>query len=357
MIRILAESLADEGLTNAQMCNAREIICRLDPERFHVSLFVEGEPDRRIERRPKTRLIRLPRKRQTATILREFVLGGHDVLFYVKASPASRWYTRMRRWHKDKRVTIATIESRSNWRDEPSITPANIELIEQTVLRCDRLFSNSKAVQQSLLANYGLSSEVVPTGVDRGFFVPALQRPENPRPRAIFVGSLRPFKGPQTVLAAAARLPHMDFVLTGDGPLRQELEEQARRLGNVALTGMLKPEQVREQLQKSDIFLFPSRWEGSPKVIMEAAACGLPVIARRDYEPETVLDGKTGYLAGDDDELLARVAELAASPGLRRAMGVAGRHHMQQFDWDIVARRWEEVFLRCAEGRNGGAAA
>ncbi len=60
-LRILVDSLADQGLTNAQMTNAREIIRRLDSARFHVSVFCGGVPDRSIEQRPNTRLVRLPR--------------------------------------------------------------------------------------------------------------------------------------------------------------------------------------------------------------------------------------------------------------------------------------------------------
>lgn len=59
-VRILVDSLADQGLTNSQMTNAREIIRRLDSDRFHVSVFCGGHPDRDIERRPNTRLVPLP---------------------------------------------------------------------------------------------------------------------------------------------------------------------------------------------------------------------------------------------------------------------------------------------------------
>src|SRR5438309_11616958 len=79
-VRILVDSLADRGLLNAQMTNAREIIRRLDPELFHVSTFCADEPDPDIAGRPNTRLIRLPHKRQTVTIFREFVLGKHEIL-------------------------------------------------------------------------------------------------------------------------------------------------------------------------------------------------------------------------------------------------------------------------------------
>ena len=80
-VRILVDSLADQGLTNSQMTNAREIIRRLDPGHFHVSVFCGGVPDRIVAERPNTRLISLPQRRRTVRILREFLLGRHDILF------------------------------------------------------------------------------------------------------------------------------------------------------------------------------------------------------------------------------------------------------------------------------------
>jgi len=348
LVRILVDSFADKGSTNAQMSNAREIIRRLDPGRFHVSVFCVGEPDTLIAQRPQTRLIQLPLRRQTVGIFREFVLGQHDILFYVKASPASNWYLRLRRKWKDHRVTVGTIESRADLRKEPTIAPEAVHLWEQTVLRCDYLFSNSPAVKQKLEKEYGLCSDVVPTGVDTKFFTPALNRAANPRPRVLFVGSLRPFKQPHLLLDAAVRFPQADFVIAGDGMMAADLKAQIQRerLTNVVLTGLLDPERLRAEYQQSDVFLFPSLWEGSPKVILEAAACGLPVIARKAYEPETLIDGQTGCLVACDDELFARLAELLRRPDLRRTLGLAGRKHCEQFDWDPITRRWEEIFLR-----------
>src|SRR5713226_1104950 len=118
-IRILVDSFADAGLLNAQMGNAREIVCRLDPHRFHVSMFSLGEPDPRIARRRNTRMIQLPQRRQTVRILSEFLLGTHELLFYMKPSPASRWYSGLRRKWRDQRTTIAAIESQADLKNEP----------------------------------------------------------------------------------------------------------------------------------------------------------------------------------------------------------------------------------------------
>jgi glycosyltransferase involved in cell wall biosynthesis len=202
-------------------------------------------------------------------------------------------------------------------------------------------------VKQSLQREYNLPSEIVPTGVNTSFFTPAWGRPANARPRVLFVGSLRPFKQPQLLLNAAARFPEADFFLVGEGLMADELKARIEReqIRNATLTGLLGSEQLKDQYQKADIFLFPSAWEGSPKVLLEAAACGLPVIARQDYLPETVIHGETGFLAGSDREVFAQLQELLSHPEQRRKFGEAGRKHSEQFDWDPITRRWEEVFL------------
>jgi glycosyltransferase involved in cell wall biosynthesis len=90
-------------------------------------------------------------------------------------------------------------------------------------------------------------------------------------------------------------------------------------------------------------------------VILEAAACGLPVIARNDYKPESVIDGQTGCLGGSEDKLLDRLGWLLANSELCRKMGHASRALSEQFDWDLITRRWEEVFT-CAVWRAGRSA-
>jgi len=346
-VNILVDSFADEALTNAQMINAREIVSRLDPDRFSVTMFVRGIPAPQILARPNTRLIQLPRRLQTIPLLAQFLFGRQDIVFYLKASPASRWYLKLRSLRRKRCVIVGTIESQTDWRDE-TITPHTIHLAEETILRCDFLFSNSAMVKRSLEANYSLPSEVVPTGVDTEFFTPDWNRPANPRPRVLFVGALRAFKGPQVVLDAAQRHPQADFVLVGDGVMGLELRDRAKALPNVTMRGTLGRIAIREELRRADVFLFPSRWEGSPRVLMEAAASGLPVIARKDYEPESVIDGATGFLVGDDDEMMTRLAQLLADHDLRLRLGKSGHSHVARFSWDVITRQWETIFTRLA---------
>src|SRR5438270_1567583 len=250
-------------------------------------------------------------------------------------------------------MTIGTLESQSDLRNESFIAPEAIHLWEQTILRCDRLFSNSQSVQKSLHREYGLRSEIIPTGVDTKFFVPDPARPRNPRPRVLFVGSLRTYKQPSVLLDAAARFPQADFRIAGDGPLSVELRNRAttERLKNVEFLGLLKADKLRSEYQSSDIFLFPSRWEGSPKVILEAAACGLPVIARSDYSPETVLHGVSGYQAASDQSIFAHLEDLLNNPALRQELGRNGRRLSEKYDWDMITAQWEEAFAQSAAQR------
>ena len=352
-IRILVDSLADANEFNAQMVNGREIVSRLDAERFHVTMFLCGEPDQRLEQRPNTRFIQLAPHGQTVRILREFIFGRHQLVFYIKSSPASRLYLALRQGGLDKRRVIGTIESQSDLYNEPTIKASQIRLWERTILRSDVLFSNSASVRASLEKEYGLSSEVIPTGVDSKFFTPDWQRPANRKRRVLFAGSLRPFKGPQLLVRAAARFPEADFVIAGDGVMASELKAQVEKghLTNCELVGSLNHSDLLQQYRRADIFLFPSRWEGSPKVILEAAACGLPVIARGDYGPETVIDGETGYLGKSDDELLEWLQYLLGSSALCRNMGQASRALSERFDWNVIVPRWEEAFVREATRR------
>ena len=349
-IRILVDSFADEGLLNAQMGNAREIIRRLDPDVFHISTFVLGQPDPHIAARKNTRLIQLPHKRQTVRILSEFLLGAHQLLFYMKSSPSSRWYLSLRKKWRDRRVTVGTIESQCNLEELVDLAPEARRLWEQTILRCDHLYSNSAYVQRSLLAEYGVHSEIIPTGADTQFYTPDWDRPRNARPLVLFVGSLRNRKHPELMLVAASRFPQADFRIVGDGPMYPELKAQVAREGlrNVTLPGPLGPEKLRHEYRQADIFFFPSTFEGSPKVIVEAAACGLPVICRDSYSAETVIHRQTGYQAKSEEEMYSYLKMLLDNEELRTEMGRAGRPHSLNFDWDLIAKQWESTFVELA---------
>jgi glycosyltransferase involved in cell wall biosynthesis len=119
----------------------------------------------------------------------------------------------------------------------------------------------------------------------------------------------------------------------------------------VALAGALESHRLREEYREADIFFFPSTFEGSPKVVVEAAACALPVIVRDTYSAETVVHGVTGFQAVSDDEMFSYLALLLEKPELRRRLGEAGRQHSRKYDWDGIAQQWSDAFRLIAGSR------
>jgi glycosyltransferase involved in cell wall biosynthesis len=116
------------------------------------------------------------------------------------------------------------------------------------------------------------------------------------------VTRLSPQKAPLIFLQIAAlvleREPNTFFVMVGDGPLRDEIEIRARELGingHLILTGLRRD--VPELLQLFDLFVLTSLWEGLPRVIPQAMAAGIPVIASMaDGNAEIITNNENGLL-------------------------------------------------------------
>lgn len=171
------------------------------------------------------------------------------------------------------------------------------------------------------------------------------------RPGEIVIGNagrLSFQKGQDLLLQAAALLERqgLDFKLlvAGEGRLRQELEQQAVRLGithRVAFLGFV--ENIKAFMESLDIFALPSRWEGFGYALAEAMASAKPIVAFEvSSNPELVEDGVTGTLVPRDDVAgMARaILELARAPELRRAFGSAGRQRVaQKFDFETNLRQ------------------
>jgi len=185
---------------------------------------------------------------------------------------------------------------------------------------------------------------VIPNGVDLERFHPrwpqsTVQQELTIAPGTPVVGivaALRPEKNHELFLQAAAlvrkELPETQFLIVGDGPQREKLESLA---GELSLTGAVRflgtRSDVPQLLSLVDVLLITSHMEANPISILEAMACEKPVIATRVGSiPETVLDGKTGYLVapGNAAELADRVVELLVHPDRAATMGRAGREHV-----------------------------
>jgi glycosyltransferase involved in cell wall biosynthesis len=152
-----------------------------------------------------------------------------------------------------------------------------------------------------------------------------------------------------------ARIPDVVLVIVGEGPMRAALEDHVatRRLSDrVYLPGLRSD--VPEFLALFEVFVFSSGFEGLPRVVPQAMAAGLPVVATDvGGIREAVIDGGTGYLVapGDREALVARTAELLIDGDRARTMGTAGRAHATRFDARTMIAEIEALYHRLlAEG-------
>lgn len=136
----------------------------------------------------------------------------------------------------------------------------------------------------------------------------------------------------------AAVCPQAFFLMVGDGPLRGEVEAEIQKQGldkRILLTGLRRD--AARMMAAMDIFLLTSLWEGLPRVIPQAMAMNLPVVANlADGTAEAIQDGINGYLCapGDLAQMAGQVVELVNHPLKRLEMGANGREIAAR-DYDL----------------------
>ena len=177
----------------------------------------------------------------------------------------------------------------------------------------------------------------------------------------LFVGSLTARKSPDLLLSAVAESGSLPCVFAGDGPMQRKLARQAAQLGisdRVAFLGNVPPAELGQIYAEADMLALPSVSEGAPLVVLEAMACGIPVLATNIAGlPSMVKDWETGFLVkpGDVGQLAMAIRFLAGDDDLRRRMGANGRRKaLSEFPWPLVAtdyvRLYEIVSSRPASG-------
>ena len=156
-------------------------------------------------------------------------------------------------------------------------------------------------------------------------------------------------------LVAAGRAARL--LIVGDGSLRNTLEALARELGiaeRVIFTGMRTD--IPQLLQAMDVFVLPSLNEGISNTLLEAMACGVPVVANRvGGNPELIDDRVTGLLvdAGDNQRMAEAIATLVLDDKLRATMAAAARQRaVAEFSLETMVQRYDDLYREVlADGR------
>ncbi|MBI1934488.1 glycosyltransferase family 4 protein, partial [Candidatus Peregrinibacteria bacterium] len=163
----------------------------------------------------------------------------------------------------------------------------------------------------------------------------------------VFCGRLAKNKGVEDLLAAMVTIhPSPQLLLIGDGPLRRKLEARNSKLEtHVVFTGWLpSPEDVYRAMQSANIFVMCSKSEGGPRVVLEAMALGLPVIATNvGIVPDIIRDGENGLItSGTPQDLAEKIQKLLSDDALRARLGLCARDVLQVFERRKLIREYAE---------------
>ena len=349
LVRVFTPSFADASNTNAQNLTVKEVVARLDPEHFHVTMLHLGEGDPRIVGRRNTTLWRWRKHGNSAGILLRLLASIPDVYFFPREGPLEVGFYRLRRAMRWKTGVVTYMVS--GGLDRAGLRPGQLRNLREA----HSVYGNCSYLTRLLSERCGFNAETIYDGVDRRYYFPRGWQQENQQEglTALFAGSFRAYKRVDWVVKQAARSPHIKFRLAGCG----ETEEHCQRLAsdlqcsNVRFLGHLSQSDLGNEMRGADLFLFPSELEGHPQVLLQAAACGLPVLAMDSYRPDAVVDGKTGFLAADEQDFEQKFDLLAGDPTLRARMSKASIEHSAQFDWGRVTAQWAQAFNRAAGER------
>jgi phosphatidylinositol alpha-1,6-mannosyltransferase len=250
-------------------------------------------------------------------------------------------------------------------------TSRELTLLTRSVLgHAEKLIANSTFTKDLLLNDWNVPSnriELMHPGVDCEFFTPL----ENPQPRQLFrekqkvlltVGRLQERKGHDTLIAGLPEIrkqfPNVLYAIAGDGEQRPVLQQMVSRLeleAHVRFLGEIDDSTLRQAYRECDLFALPNRTigrdvEGFGIVLLEAQACGKPVIAGKSGgTQDTLLPGRTGFLIDCQDpknpsELVGAICKLLADDSERERMGRDARAFVQNsFDWECLAKKAKRV--------------
>lgn len=196
---------------------------------------------------------------------------------------------------------------------------------------------------------------VIPPGVHERFTPDPTRRAD--RPRVVVVGRLAPVKRQRVALAALAEarraVPELTVELVGDGPDRGVIDEWIAQHGAEAWVdrrGRVSDDELLEAYRRAWLVVSASHAEGWGMSLTEGGACGTPCVATDIAGHRgSCIDGQTGVLVADVDDLGGEIAALLDDDARRQAMGSAAIAHARGLSWTAVAARHLDLLADAVE--------
>lgn len=215
------------------------------------------------------------------------------------------------------------------------------------IYRRTRIVTLSSTSKAEIVDRLGIPSEQVlvsPPGVE-GQFSPGGERSTDPL--VVAVGRLVPVKRFDQLIEALARVkadqPNLRAVIAGEGYERPALEALIQRLdagGWISLPGYVVEDALIDLYRQAWVVASTSLREGWGMTVTEAGACGTPSVATRiSGHADAVVDGTSGLLVDNPDEMVDALRSTLADEVLRKRLGIGALEHASRLTWDATARR------------------
>lgn len=194
---------------------------------------------------------------------------------------------------------------------------------------------------------------VIPNGIKTDLFRPDKKASRSGPPTLLWVGRFVPGKGVTVLLDAFSlvnkKFPDVRLILVGDGPSRNNTTRQTQNSGltnSVEIIVHIDNKKLPEIYNKSDIFVLPSLMEGVPRTMLEAMACGKPVIITEFPHLEKIVNGAGLFTPPKDPVMLSEnIIRLLNDRELASNLGVQGRMRIvQQYSWDDTVEKTLTVY-------------
>lgn len=239
--------------------------------------------------------------------------------------------------------------------------PFNFRNAKKAYQKADAVITTSEVNKEILVNEYSINEKlikVIPHGVDISHFNKTRQKADSKI--ILYVGILSKRKGVKYLIKAMdivrKRTIDIKLIIVGDGAERKYLKSLVKRLNLqkfVEFTGFVNEEKLIDYYRDADIFVFPSLKEGFGQVLVEAMACGIPVISTNTSAiPEVV--GNAGILVKprNSKALAEAIIKLIEDKDLRDELCRIGRKRVEEnFTWDKIAEKMLKIYEEVIGGK------
>ncbi|MGB3459366.1 MAG: glycosyltransferase family 4 protein [Halobacteriota archaeon] len=233
--------------------------------------------------------------------------------------------------------------------------------IGKFTLKCaDRIISYTES-ERKKLTNLGIDKNkiiVIPNGVDTKLFS-TIKKQERNSNQILWIGRFVPGKGVEYLIDAFNILikeyPNLKLIMIGKGPLKGNIEQKIQNLNlrkNITIMNFVPNSNLPKIYQNSDVFVLPSINEGVPRTILEAMACGLPIVCTALPQLINIVEG-CGFLVPlrDPQALADAIFRIISDKELAQKLGENGRKKVvENYSWEDTVKRtinlYEEIICQ-----------